>query len=103
MVRRLVEADFHNRPRRPSQAQIQFWLREARTPELLVELCRRYPGTARRIRDVRSAVRWAMKGDLKRTEAALRDEEVSLRADDQAYWQPLRAELLHWRRSGRKG
>src|SRR5262249_16927363 len=66
MVRRLIEVDFHNRPRRPSQAQIQFWLREARTPGLLVELCRRYPGMARRIGGVRSAVRWAMKESLQR-------------------------------------
>jgi hypothetical protein len=99
MVRRLIEVDFHNRPRRPSQGQIQFWLREARTPALLVELCRRYPGMARRISGTRPAVRWAMRGNLPRTETALRVEEDSLRADDRAYWQPLRGELLHWRRS----
>ena len=28
MIRRLVEADYHNRPRRPSRAQIRFWLVE---------------------------------------------------------------------------
>jgi hypothetical protein len=102
MVRRLIEVDFHNRPRRPSRQQIQFWLREARTPGLLVELCRRYPGMARRISGVRPPVSWAMESDLKRTEATLRVEEDFLRADDRAYWQPLREELLHWRREGRK-
>jgi hypothetical protein len=102
MVRRLVEVDFHNRTRRPSPGQIQFWFREARTPGLLVELCRRYPGMARRFSGVRPAVRRAMEGDIERTEAALRLEEDSLRADDRAYWQPLRAELLRWRRGERK-
>jgi hypothetical protein len=98
MVRRLIEVDFHNRSRRPSRGQIQFWLREARTPGLLVELCRRYPGLARRIGRTRPAVRWAIEGKINRTEAALRAEESSLRANDRAYWQPLREELLMWRR-----
>src|SRR5258708_6767360 len=98
MVRRMIEADYHNRVRRPSHGQIQFWLREARTPALLVELCRRYPGLARRVAGVRPAVRWAIEGDGDRAQAALRAEEDSLRADDRAYWQPLRAELLSWRR-----
>ena len=30
----------------PTAAHVDFWLREARTPELLVELCRRFPGPA---------------------------------------------------------
>ena len=77
MVRRLIEVDFHNRSRRPSQGQIQFWLREARTPGLLVELCRRYPGMARRISGVRPAVRWAMKGNLPRIDAELRRGRLS--------------------------
>src|SRR5205085_8152016 len=68
MVRRLVEVDFFNRPRRPSRTQIGFWLREARTATLLVELCQRYPGTARRISKDRPAVQWAIAGDLRRVE-----------------------------------
>jgi hypothetical protein len=103
MVRRLIEVDFHNRERRPSQQQIEFWLREARTPALLVELCRRYPGMARRFAGVRPAIRWAVKGNMQAIEAALRAEEDSLRAQDRAYWQPLRQELLQWRRSSKKG
>jgi len=98
MVRRLIEVDFHNQARRPSSGQIRFWLREARTAALLEELCRRYPGMARRIAGVRTAVRWAIKGKRQPVEAALRVEEDALRADDRAYWQPLRAELLRWRR-----
>jgi hypothetical protein len=102
MVRRLIEADYHNRTKRPSREQIQFWLREARTPALLIELCRRYRGLARRVADMRPAVHWASQGDRHRVEVALRVEEDSLRADDRAYWQPLRAELLVWRRGGMK-
>jgi len=97
MVRRLVEVDFHNRPARPPRVQIFFWLREARTPALLIELCRRYPGSARRIAAGRHAVRWAIAGDEKHCEAALHSEEEALREADRKYWKPLRAELEQWR------
>jgi hypothetical protein len=102
MVRRLVEADYHRRPRRPTRSQIEFWLREARTPELLVELGRKYPGTARKVATSRPAVRWALTARLRQIEAALRAEEIAYRNADQIYWQPLRAELFAWRTERRK-
>jgi hypothetical protein len=102
MVRRLVEADYHRRPRRLPRRQIDFWLREARTPELLVELVRSYPGTARRVATSRPAVRWAFTGRLRQIEAALRAEEIAYRNADQVYWKPLRAELFAWRTERRK-
>jgi hypothetical protein len=97
MIRRLIEAAYHRRPTRPKREQIQFWLREARTPGLLIELCRRYPGNARRIAGERPAVGWTLKGNRALVEKALRAEEDAARAVDQAYWKPLREELNHWR------
>ena len=101
MLRRLVEVDYHNRPARPTPRQIGFWLRETRTPELLIELCRAYPRRARRLAKIRAALRWAIKGDLPRVEGALLAEEKSERARDRAYWQPLREELFQWRQACR--
>ena len=37
MIRRLVEADFIRHPH-PTPSQIEFWLQECRTPEILLEL-----------------------------------------------------------------
>ncbi len=102
MVRRLIEADYHRRSRSPTRDRIQFWLTEARTPALLIELCRQYHGTARRIARSRPAVAWALKGAILRVERALQAEEESLRTADRSYWQPLRAELFAWKRSLRK-
>jgi hypothetical protein len=99
MVRRLVDADYHNRPARPSRAQVGFWLHEGRSAELLIELGTQYPGTARTLGKVRPALRWAMLGDLEKVEHALREEEDACRAADRAYWQPLKAELEQWRRN----
>ena len=101
MVRRLVEADFHARPRRPSLRQIQFWLREARSAAFLFEICRRYPAAARTVAKLRPAVRLALVGDVEAVERALRLEEETLRNADRAYWEPLRAELAEWRRARR--
>ena len=101
MLRRLVEVDFHNRPKRPTTERIAFWLREARTPELLMEICRMYPGSARRLVKIRPALRWAIKGEPAKVEDVLRTEEKSVRAEDRAYWQPLRDELFQWRQERR--
>ncbi len=97
MLRRLIEADYHRRPARPSRDQIAFWLREGRTPDLLIELCRRYQATARRLQSVRPALVPAMRGDRAGIERALQREQDAARASDRAYWVPLRAELARWR------
>ena len=98
MIRRLVEADFHRRSRRPSRTDVTFWLRELRTSEILVALCRRYGAAARRLSAVRPALRPALRGDRAGVERALQVEHASARASDQQYWAPLRAELARWRR-----
>jgi len=99
MVRRLVEADFHARRARPGGNQIRFWLREARSAAFLLELCRRYPASARAIAKIRPAVQLSLEGNVDRIEQALRTEEEHYRAADRLYWQPLRAELAQWRRA----
>jgi hypothetical protein len=100
MIRRLVEVDYHNRPARPGRRQIAFWLREARTPELLLDLCQKYAGTARRLTAVRPLLAWALTNDVAKMAECLRVEEDAMRAADRAYWQPLREELFRWRQEG---
>ena len=62
MIRRLVEVDYHCRSRRPPQQQVQFWLREARTAALLMELSRSYPALARKTASLRPALHEALEG-----------------------------------------
>lgn len=101
MIRRLLEADYH-RSSKPPRGRIAFWLREVRTSEILVALCTRYTATARRLASVRPALRAALRGDRAGVERALQVEQELARASDREYWQPLRAELEQWRRSGRR-
>jgi hypothetical protein len=102
MVRRLVEADYARRSSRPTRAQIAFWLREARTGEILVELCGRYAATARRLIAVRPALRAVLRGDPAGIERALRTEQERARRLDRKYWEPLRADLARWRSEVRR-
>jgi len=91
MVRRLVEADIATS--RPTAARVEFWLRECRTPALLIELIRKYPAQARRIPRTRPALSLDEAGMVR----ALRQEEEHEREADRRYWAPLRAELERWR------
>jgi hypothetical protein len=102
MIRRLVEVDYQNRPARPPRRQVQFWLREARTPALLLELCRRYPGTACKLARSRPLLSSILSNNTEDLDESLRAEEQALRLADRAYWQPLREELFRWRTQGRR-
>ena len=96
MIRRLVEASYFADRERPTPELVGFWLRELRTPELLIELARQQPESARR--SERPAVGAALSGNLADIEPALAEEQAKVREQDRAYWAPLRAELERLRR-----
>jgi hypothetical protein len=93
MIRRLVEADFFGRRETAAAVDIRFWLRELRTPELLVAIAAAHPETCRRLLRQRPLLRLALSGEEQAIAAALRDEEEAEREADRRYWEPLRREL----------
>ncbi len=93
MIRRLVEAHYFQNNTRPNSAQIRFWFRELRTPELILELTRQHPATSRRLVSTRPLLTHALSGRQAELEQALRAEESAERELDQRYWLPLRTEL----------
>ena len=99
MVRRLLEADyFQHRNQKPDTERVQFWLREIRTPELLISVCVEYPESATRGLNQRPLIRMAINGEVDALEEALRLEELKERRKDRAYWAPLKKELETMRR-----
>jgi hypothetical protein len=102
MIARLVEADYFRGRDDPSPAQVDFWLRELRTPELLIDLVARFPDVANRLAAERPPLAVAAVGDVDALRAALRSEEDAERATDRAYWLPLRQELERLRAAARK-
>jgi len=93
MIRRLVEAHYFQNQTRPKPAQVRFWFQELRTPELHLELARRYPAICRRQARQRMLLGTAQSGKTDDLEQALLAEEATERRRDKQYWLPLRREL----------
>ena len=93
MLRRLVEADYAQRGKRPNRRQVRFWLREARTASLLVELAKRFPREAAQAMAGRPLLRYAREGNEDMLERALEEEAKTERLRDGEYWRPLIEEL----------
>ena len=94
MIRRLIEADRIACRDEADPGKVAFWLREGRTPALLIDLARSHRELAREIalmaRPLLSAV---IEEDEPAIENGLAEEERSERALDRAYWTPLKREL----------
>jgi hypothetical protein len=98
MIRRLLEADYFGSRDQPSMEKVEFWLRELRTPELLMEVAAEHPVVAEALADVRPALTSALIGDETQLADELFAEEHAERKADRHYWQPLKAELEQLRR-----
>jgi hypothetical protein len=101
MIRRLVEADFFGGRDIAAAADVRFWLRELRTPELLVAVAAAHPEACRRLVPERPLLRMALRGDEAALGPALAIEESKEREADRRYWQPLRRELERLRHAKR--
>jgi hypothetical protein len=102
MIRRLVEAHYAQNREAPNSAQIEFWLRELRTPSLLLEVVERFPENCYKMLHNRALLRHALSRDEATLQSELKAEEEAERAADRAYWLPLHRELERLRQEARK-
>lgn len=93
MIQRLLEAHWFQNRHDPTTARVHFWLRECRTPEILVELVTHFPEAAHSLQAERQALKYALSGELDRLDAALEEERQMEIHADRAYWAPLRKEI----------
>jgi len=101
MLQRLLEAHYLRHRADATAERQRFWLRELRTPELLVEVVHRWPQLAEHVAQQRPLLLLAKSGQLDPLREALLTEEKAQREDDRTYWQPLKAELERLRHSAR--
>jgi hypothetical protein len=101
MIRRLVEAHYFEHRERATAAQVRFWLRELRTPELLVEAAGRWPAVRAAQKRHRPLLASVRPGNEARVAEALAREEWAERRKDAFYWRPLKAELEQLRHGRR--
>ena len=99
VIRRLLEADYQARHAHADEAAFRFWLREMRTPELLVQLAEQHGALTRGLVPERRLLQAALVGDEVGVTAGLLMEENHERELDREYWRPLKAELVELRHS----
>jgi hypothetical protein len=93
MIRALLEAHYFAQRGSADRQTLEFWLRELRTPEILIELASRHFADTEQMASNRPLLSLALSGDTANLSHALREEEFRERQADEAYWRPLRAEL----------
>ncbi len=102
MIRRLVEQSYFGQSTSANTELVQFWLRELRTPELLIDVVAAHPELAGNEAVLRPAVQAALAARLDEVSEALEVEEREERRKDREYWAPLKRELEEFRLSRRR-
>ena len=102
MITRLIEAHYAQHANSSEEAVIEFWLRELRSPVILIDVARSSPQVCQRVLQERPLLVHAAEGDEASLRTALRAEEDAEREVDRRYWAPLKRELEQLRRDRRR-
>ena len=97
MIRRLVESHYAGHRSKPTPEQVQFWLRECRTAELLLDIAKKHSMQIGVVLPSRPLLSLMNDDNLEPLIAALEAEEKRERDSDRAYWIPLKKELEQMR------
>jgi len=102
MITRLVEADYAAHGPRADTPRTVFWLRELRTPSILVDVTRSAADVSASLVPKRPLLAAALAADVAGVAAGLAAEEAREREADRIYWAPLRQELERLRLERRR-
>ena len=97
MIQRLLEVNYLSCTTEAVPAQIDFWLRELRTPELLLEAAGRFPEETATTRTQRPLLAHALNPDPAALERELNAEMLAEKARDRKHWEPLKQKLSNLR------
>jgi hypothetical protein len=89
VIRRLVEAHHVRNRDHATPGQVVFWLKECRTPGLLLEIGKRHPESLATALSERPLLTHVTRGDVVALAESLLEEEKRERAADVTYWIPL--------------
>jgi hypothetical protein len=103
VIEALVGIHFEENRSNPKPEWISFWLAEARSPELLIDLVVRFPAEAAAMAaSTRPLLALAITPDLPRLREALDAEVRAEQEKDRIYWEPLKREMEEFRRAERR-
>ncbi len=93
MIRRLVDAHYYQNRDEPTETRIRFWLRESRTPEILIRVAAENPEITQQMLQIRPLLTETLSASRAALSAELERERVAEMDADRAYWRPLIKEL----------
>ncbi len=93
MIRRLVDAHYDEFANETNDDRIRFWLRESRTPHVLVEVAAANPELFREVLPTRPLLAEAIEGREAALQLELDKEQAKEKQLDEYYWRPLKQEL----------
>jgi hypothetical protein len=93
MLRLLIETHYRNHQGSPNEDQVRFWLREARTANILQVVANQYPALLAEVVPQRPLLAGVGSATVEVIEQALQAEERLEREADRRYWAPLFKEL----------
>ncbi len=102
MIRRLVEAHYAQHKNAATAERIEFWLRELRTPAMLIEVVANHTDQARTLAKQRALLAEAFAASKSALTKELLIEQTAEQESDKAYWVPLKRELESLRRQMRR-
>ena len=98
MIRRLVDAHYDEFRDKPTDERIRFWLRESRTPEVLMEVAGTHPKLWNEMLVVRPLLSKTLPANGAELNRELERELAAEKQLDEDYWRPLMRELEGMRR-----
>lgn len=93
MIRRLVDSHYDEFRTQPNEDRVRFWLRESRTPEVLIALAAQYPALLREVMKMRPLLVETLGASRSALRQELAKEEAAEKSADEQYWRPLKREL----------
>jgi hypothetical protein len=100
MISALVEGHYDQYTSEPNPSRIDFWLRESRVEDRLIDLVVRFPAEAAAMAaSTRPLLTLAITPDLPRLREALDAEVRAEQEKDRIYWEPLKREMEEFRRA----
>lgn len=93
MIRRLVDAHYEQFCNEPTNDRVRFWLRESRTPAILVAVSKKHADLSQEATERRPLLAMATKGGETELSRLLAIEQAREAEADRAYWEPIKQEL----------
>lgn len=102
MIRRLVDAHYERNQDEPTDDRVRFWLRESRTPEVLIAVAAAHPHLLKEMISQRPLLVETLSASRTALHKELEKEQAAEKEADERYWRPLLQELERLRRERRR-